>query len=102
MIRRPPRSTLFHYTPLFRSLKQRRWQNVSPLLVAEVISEDTAEKDLERNVALYLLVPSIREYWIIDPRISPDEPTLTVYRHRNSTRLNSSHQITSDTVFTLL
>src|SRR2546426_8598365 len=25
MIRRPPRSTLFPYTPLFRSLSPRRW-----------------------------------------------------------------------------
>jgi Uma2 family endonuclease len=27
-------------------------------------------------------VPSIREYWIFDPRVDPDHPTLTVYRRR--------------------
>ncbi len=35
-----------------------------------------------RNVELYLEVPSIREYWIIDPRESADRPTLLVYRRR--------------------
>jgi Uma2 family endonuclease len=59
-----------------------RWQDVSPVLVAEVLSEDTADKDLVRNLGLYLQVPSIREYWILDPRASPDHPALTVYRRR--------------------
>jgi Uma2 family endonuclease len=68
--------------PLDRPLAERRWQDVSPLLVAEILSEDTADKDLVRNLDLYLQVPSIREYWIPDPRVSPDRPTLTVYRRR--------------------
>jgi Uma2 family endonuclease len=68
--------------PLDRPLAERRWQDVSPLLVAEVLSEDTADKDLVRNRNLYLQVPSIREYWILDPRVSPDRPALTVYRRR--------------------
>ena len=63
-------------------LRDLRWQDVSPILVVEVISEDTAEKDLIRNPDLYVQVPSIREYWIIDPRPSPDEPALIVYRRR--------------------
>ena len=37
-----------------------------------------------RNVELYLRVPSIREYWIFDPRQDPDRPTLRVYRRRGS------------------
>jgi Uma2 family endonuclease len=61
---------------------QRRWQDVSPILVAEVLSEDTADKDLVRNRALYLRVPSIREYWILDPRADADRPSLLVYRRR--------------------
>jgi len=63
-------------------LRDLRWQDVSPILVVEVISEDTAEKDLIRNPDLYVQVPSIREYWIIDPRPDPDEPALIVYRRR--------------------
>ncbi len=63
-------------------LRERRWQDFSPVLVVEIISEDTAEKDLVRNLDLYLQVPSIREYWILDPRPNADEPALTVHRRR--------------------
>jgi Uma2 family endonuclease len=58
------------------------WQDVSPLIVVEIISPDTASKDTSRNVELYLAVPSIREYWILDPRSSYRRPSLTVYRRR--------------------
>lgn len=63
-------------------LRDLSWDDVSPVLVAEVVSEDDPEKDLERNVELYLQVPSIREYWILDPREDADRPTLRVYRRR--------------------
>jgi hypothetical protein len=33
-------------------------------------------------VDLYLQVPSIREYWVLDPRTSAGQPTLLVYRRR--------------------
>jgi hypothetical protein len=33
-------------------------------------------------VELYRLVPSIAEYWIVDPRVDPDKPGLIVYRRR--------------------
>jgi Uma2 family endonuclease len=56
------------------------WQDVSPILVAEVLSADDPNKDLVRNVALYLEVPSIKEYWVLDAREDAVEPTLTVYR----------------------
>ena len=55
---------------------------VSPILVAEIISEDTANKDLERNRLLYLEVPTIREYWIVDPRAGTRNLTLLVHRRR--------------------
>jgi Uma2 family endonuclease len=70
--------------PLHLPLRQRRWRDFSPVLVAEIISADTADKDLVRNLELYLQVPSIREYWIIDPRIDPDRPALMVHRRRGS------------------
>ncbi len=60
------------------------WDDVSPILVIEIVSEDNADKDLVRNVELYRRVPSIREYWIIDSRQDPDRPTLRVYRRRGS------------------
>lgn len=67
--------------PLDRPFRELRWQDVSPILVVEVLSEDDPDKDLVRNVALYRRVPSIREYWILDPlQEGPDRPHLLVYR----------------------
>jgi Uma2 family endonuclease len=68
--------------PLNAALREIRWQDVSPVLVVEVISADDPKKDYVRNVDLYLEVPSIKEYWIVDGRPDPDEPKLTVYRRR--------------------
>jgi len=68
--------------PVHLPFGQRDWRNVSPLLVAEVLSEDTADKDLGRNRRLYVQVPSVREYWVLDTRKSFDEPSLIVYRRR--------------------
>ena len=62
----------------------RRWKEVSPILVAEVLVESDPFKDLVRNVELYRLVPSIREYWILDGRALVDEPAMTVYRRRGT------------------
>jgi Uma2 family endonuclease len=64
------------------SVDQLDWQEVSPILVVEILSEDTADKDLVRNLDLYLRVPSIREYWIVDPRANANRPSLTVHRRR--------------------
>ena len=67
--------------PLHRPTGEVRWQDVSPILVAEVLSVDDPDKDLVRNVDLYLQVPSIREYWVLDTtREDPDHPYLTVRR----------------------
>jgi Uma2 family endonuclease len=58
------------------------WRQISPVFVAEIVSEDNADKDLIRNVELYLQVPSIREYWILEPR--GDQVRLLVHRRRGS------------------
>ena len=58
------------------------WRDYSPILVVEVISPDTADKDLVRNRRLYLQVPSIQEYWILDPREGVEGLTMLVYRRR--------------------
>ena len=54
----------YHDFPLDAASRGIRWQDVSPLLVVEVLSPDDPNKDLVRNVDLYLQVPSIKEYWI--------------------------------------
>src|SRR5687768_15664390 len=40
-------------------LPQVRWEDVSPMLVVEVLGGEDDQKDLVRNVALYLQVPTI-------------------------------------------
>src|SRR2546428_14107882 len=80
MIRRPPRSTLFPYTTLFRSP-----QTSSPVF------------------------PSLLRYWPVTPVLSktftvvgrPLETTVKVLEDRKSTRLNSSHDQISYAVFCL-
>jgi Uma2 family endonuclease len=71
--------------PLEQPLASVRWQDVSPVLVVEVLSLDDPDKDLVRNVDLYLQVPSIKEYWLFDTRDDPERLRLEVrrrYGHR--------------------
>jgi Uma2 family endonuclease len=74
--------------PLHSPRRTLRWQDVNPLLVAEVLSKDDPAKDLVRNVELYWQVPTIKEYWILDTRADPDHPTMIVHRrHGRSWRV---------------
>jgi Uma2 family endonuclease len=75
-----PDVTLFRDFPLHLPIRAVRWQDVSPILVAEVLTSDDPSKDLVRNVELYFQVPSIREYWILDAREEPDRPMMIVHR----------------------
>ncbi len=77
-----PDIAAYHDFPLDQDLNDLRWQDYSPFLVVEVVSADDPGKDLVRNVNLYLQVPSIREYWILDGREDANRPTLRVYRRR--------------------
>src|SRR5258708_28053532 len=91
MIRRPPRSTLFPYTTLFRSL----------LRVHEIAElEARVRIGLRRGVALErgeLLLVAAGE--LLAPVGGPVGGCRG--RDRKSTRLNSSHQIISYAVFCL-
>src|SRR5258708_8666820 len=84
MIRRPPRSTLFPYTTLFRSVNAQLKATVpfdgSGMEIAVV------EGNGSRDRADYILPIAVK--W-------------TRFRDRKSTRLNSSHQIISYAVFCL-
>ncbi len=77
-----PDIALYRDFPVHLPRKKIRWRDFTPIVVIEIISPDNADKDFERNVELYLEVPTIREYWIVDQRPDPDYPTLTVYRRR--------------------
>src|SRR3712207_7876511 len=88
MIRRPPRSTLFPYTTLFRSDRDIRG-------VAPAPHEDAA--DARRVMARVERIPAAVEIGL--------EPGAEIHRvgigDRKSTRLNSSHANISYAVFCL-
>jgi Uma2 family endonuclease len=75
-----PDLTVYQDDPAQRPLRGLRWQDISPQLVVEIMTEETAQKDSVRNVPLYLRVPSIMEYWVVDIRKKAETPTLVVYR----------------------
>lgn len=60
------------------------WRAVGPFIVGEVLRGEDIDKDLFRNVKLYLRVPSIQEYWVFDIRANPRRPTLLVHRRTRS------------------
>src|SRR5579885_1090925 len=75
-----PDVTAYRDFPLDQEFQSIRWEDVNPVLVVEVLSLDDPDKDLVRNVELYGLVPSIKEYWILDTREDVEHPGLLVYR----------------------
>jgi Uma2 family endonuclease len=75
-----PDMSAYRDYPLRAPFNAVRWQEISPLLVAEVLSPDNVAKDLVRNVELYWQVPSIKEYWIVDGLPDAELPTLHVHR----------------------
>src|SRR5258708_15677220 len=85
MIRRPPRSTLFPYTTLFRS--------PAPAQLAQVD---------EHTMELYVVTKDgIPVASRIHAAVLVCVKTAAIMRDRKSTRLNSSHQIISYAVFCL-
>src|SRR5258708_12103133 len=88
MIRRPPRSTLFPYTTLFRSL---RGKMVMAFRYNVEQSHSQWSIDYERRQHIF---PAYSGLVYVDK-------DLHVVIDRKSTRLNSSHQIISYAVFCL-
>src|SRR5260221_6712733 len=80
MIRRPPRSTLFPYTTLFRSIRHRIY----------VAPDSKVTERFTRASASEILY----EFRV-------EEPTAYTQTDRKSTRLNSSHTVISYAVFCL-
>src|SRR5258708_24907624 len=92
MIRRPPRSTLFPYTTLFRSEHQVSRRE------AELLTRVRQEEETLRN-QLRHLEAEIRT--AVDAEMVRRQAVLKAEIDRKSTRLNSSHQIISYAVFCL-
>src|SRR3712207_8173689 len=97
MIRRPPRSTLFPYTTLFRSAAARR---VDPdaLRVGQPARRRLAPHALEVGLALAVahVLDEAHGLQLRDPR---GDFLAAQRRDRKSTRLNSSHANISYAVF---
>src|SRR5258708_28697228 len=81
MIRRPPRSTLFPYTTLFRS-RANTATDWAPMSMVETVVNLKPESEWRRGMTQDRLVAEMDQ-------------------DRKSTRLNSSHQIISYAVFCL-
>jgi Uma2 family endonuclease len=77
-----PDFAAFRDVPLDAEPEEVNWEDLTPVLVVEVLTSADPDKDLVRNVELYLQVPSIREYWVLDARRSARRPTMLVYRRR--------------------
>src|SRR5687768_17973080 len=90
MIRRPPRSTLFPYTTLFRSEAERDQKRKT--LSGSEESQALAQKFQQQNAGLTNLLQNMRE---VSDKSESSEPD------RKSTRLNSSHGYISYAVFCL-
>src|SRR3712207_8332884 len=102
MIRRPPRSTLFPYTTLFRSSRVREhyllhdidllcWISVMPARHALARSEATSSDGVATKI-------------VSSPATVPTTPSgddRSIALDRKSTRLNSSHANISYAVFCL-
>src|SRR3712207_6873729 len=92
MIRRPPRSTLFPYTTLFRSIMAL----ISPTVVEQKYGIPAAQLRRWRAAG------TGPEYFRLGPRsIRYYIPDLDDWLDRKSTRLNSSHANISYAVFCL-
>src|SRR5256885_7920241 len=85
MIRRPPRSTLFPYTTLFRSGKANTCRSASG---------STYCGRVNRGRSCFAVAIGI-------PHSAKDGPTYKPRPDRKSTRLNSSHLVISYAVFCL-
>src|SRR5256885_3610440 len=83
MIRRPPRSTLFPYTTLFRSAIE---QLLEQSLHLPEPGEDACRRHFDANPARFAQGERVRLRHVLD---------------RKSTRLNSSHLVISYAVFCL-
>src|SRR5256885_11415780 len=96
MIRRPPRSTLFPYTTLFRSVVVRN--------LVKILAFESGAFSMDRVRVETDLVPSQEQRWFrrgFARAANWHCVKVAVSADRKSTRLNSSHLVISYAVFCL-
>src|SRR5687768_18312045 len=86
-IRRPPRSTLFPYTTLFRSAALKN-NTPSPMSYSNLVKEGLPKAITEEDEKIAAFPLNVKQVTIVE-------------RDRKSTRLNSSHGYISYAVFCL-
>src|SRR5256885_12293162 len=96
MIRRPPRSTLFPYTTLFRSIKHAAADDPYGTKWLETKTVESGPSVIEtwQKGAMMSLVPNPHAF-------QPAKLERILLQDRKSTRLNSSHLVISYAVFCL-
>src|SRR5256884_6087614 len=105
MIRRPPRSTLFPYTTLFRSrhLGPRDRVGDEGDLVADLVPPQvTMEPDHQIEIlydARHLVAADGEQIFLAEHPEGPGDDEAAAIGDRKSTRLNSSHGYISYAVF---
>src|SRR5256885_10144384 len=96
MIRRPPRSTLFPYTTLFRSIAELDLGGAHRVVFVDDRNRPVADQLAQRF--LYSEVTGAdAEIVVREQHLCDGQPV----RDRKSTRLNSSHLVISYAVFCL-
>src|SRR2546421_5577580 len=95
MIRRPPRSTLFPYTTLFRSTRKYAWEGAHEGVDTSYFVPRASEQTLREALQL------AKQY--LGDKAAPGNLLLFLdaTEDRKSTRLNSSHDQISYAVFCL-
>src|SRR3712207_7805919 len=92
MIRRPPRSTLFPYTTLFRS---------RGTVVQSALPEELYRRPSNREIAGFVGDANFLPGTVEDGHVRCELGTIPISGDRKSTRLNSSHANISYAVFCL-
>src|SRR5436853_4962359 len=100
MIRRPPRSTLFPYTTLFRSRRLTMWDNDVPLMATVDAEPVAGDWLLQPREAAFLRMFQTADK-AKDGRPKDANMERSTALDRKSTRLNSSHLGISYAVFCL-
>src|SRR5256885_11037292 len=101
MIRRPPRSTLFPYTTLFRSIcREQDRRTPSAKRIVRSLYQSRLRRALERHFPEFKLV-QLSGSMDLERSFGPIYARGLLRKDRKSTRLNSSHLVISYAVFCL-
>src|SRR3712207_7913630 len=63
MIRRPPRSTLFPYTTLFRSISDEEWDRAIMEVYRNLRVQETADYEINRNAQKLMSACQAKGWW---------------------------------------